>query len=218
MFAVALGFLVWAWRGTKKTLKRSFVPLIAVVSALLLVVQLFEFPVAGGGSTWHFLGGTMVSMVLGPYAAVISMTITLIIQALTLGDGGITSFGANIFNMAVIGALSFFIVKLLLGKKFSDKRLAASVFVASWISNVFTALAVGVEIGIYPLAGQLGGVAVTVPSMLVWYVPTGLIEGLFAALLIVPLSRIKTVKLHGLDMLRAKNNPDNLIAEKFCSQ
>jgi cobalt/nickel transport system permease protein len=205
MFAVALGFLVWAWRGTKKTLKRSFVPLIAVVSALLLVVQLFEFPVAGGGSTWHFLGGTMVSMVLGPYAAVISMTITLIIQALALGDGGITSFGANIFNMAVIGALSFFIVKFLVGKKFSDKRLAASVFIASWVSNVFTALAVGVEIGVYPLAGQLGGVAVTVPSMLVWYVPTGLIEGIFAALLIVPLSRIKTMKLHGLDMLRAKN-------------
>jgi cobalt/nickel transport system permease protein len=183
------------------------------VSALLIVVQLFEFPVAGGGSTWHFLGGTMVSLVLGPYAAVISMTITLIIQALALGDGGITSFGANVFNMAVVGALSFFIVKFLVGKKFSDKRLATSVFIASWVSNVFTALAVGVEIGIYPLAGQLGGVAVTVPSMLVWYVPTGLIEGIFAALLIVPLSRIKTMKLHGLDMLRAKNKSDDLIAE-----
>ena len=203
---------MWAWKGTKKTLKRSFIPLIAVVSALLLVVQLVEFPVAGGGSTWHFLGGTMVSIVLGPYAAVISMTITLIIQAL-LGDGGITSFGANVFNMAVIGALSFFIVKVLLGKKFSDKRLVASVFVASWVSNVFTALAVGIEIGVYPFAGQLGGITVTVPTMLMWYVPTGLIEGIFASLLIVPLSRIKTMKLHGLDMLRAKNKCDDLVAE-----
>jgi cobalt/nickel transport system permease protein len=212
MYIVALLFLIWAWRGTRKTLRGSFVPLIAVVSALLLVVQLFEFPVAGGGSTWHFLGGTMVSMVLGPYAAVISMTITLIIQAL-LGDGGITSFGANIFNMAVIGALSFFIVKLLLGKKFSHKRLAASVFFASWVSNILTALAVGTEISIYPLAGQLGGITVTVPTMLMWYVPTGLIEGIFASLLIVPLSRIKTMKLHGLDMLRAKNKTDDLMAE-----
>jgi cobalt/nickel transport system permease protein len=213
MYIVALLFLVWAWRGTRKTLKGSFVPLIAVVSALLLVVQLFEFPVAGGGSTWHFLGGTIVSMVLGPFAAVISMTITLIIQALALGDGGITSFGANIFNMAVIGALSFFIVKLLLGKKFRPKRLAASVFVASWVSNILTAIAVGIEISIYPLAGQLGGITVTVPTMLMWYVPTGLIEGIFASLLIVPLSRIKTMKLHGLDMLRAKNKCDALAAE-----
>jgi cobalt/nickel transport system permease protein len=213
MYIVALLFLVWAWRGTRKTLKGSFVPLIAVVSALLLVVQLFEFPVAGGGSTWHFLGGTIVSMVLGPFATVISMTITLIIQALALGDGGITSFGANIFNMAVIGALSFFIVKLLLGKKFSPKRLAASVFVASWVSNILTAIAVGIEISIYPLAGPLGGLTVTVPTMLMWYVPTGLIEGIFASLLIVPLSRIKTMKLHGLDIFRAKNKCDALTAE-----
>ena len=204
MFIVAFLFLALAWKGTKNSLNRSLLPLIAVVSALLLVVQLFEFPVAGGGSTWHFLGGTMVSMVLGPYAAIISMTITLIIQAL-LGDGGITSFGANVFNMAVIGALSFFIVKFLVRREFSDKRLVASVFVASWVSNILTALAVGVEIAIYPLAGQLGGITVTLPTMMMWYVPTGLIEGLVASLLIVPLSRIKTMKLHGLDILRSRN-------------
>ncbi len=186
---------------------KGFVPLIAIVSALLLVIQLFEFPVAGGGSTWHFMGGTMVSLVLGPYAAIISMTITLIIQAL-LGDGGISSFGANVFSMAVIGALSFFIVKFLLGKKYSDRRLVASVFVASWLSNILTALAVGVEISIYPLAGQLGDITVTVPTMMMWYVPTGLIEGIIASLLIVPLSRIKTIKLHGLYLLRQKKCSD----------
>lgn len=204
MYIVALLFLVWAWKGAKKTLPRSFIPLIAITSAVLLVVQLVEFPVAGGGSTWHFLGGTTVSMILGPYAAVISMTITLIIQALVLGDGGITSFGANVFNMAVIGALSFFLVKVLIGKKFSDKRLVVSVFVSSWVSNIMTALAVGVEIGIYPMAGQIGGLVVTVPTMLLWYVPTGLIEGLVASSLMIPLSRIKAMKLYGLDSLRDK--------------
>ena len=208
MFVVSLLFLVWAWRGTKNTLKRSFVPLIAVVSALLLVIQLVEFPVAGGGSTWHFLGGTMVAMVLGPFAAIISMTITLVIQML-LGDGGITSFGANIFNMAIIGALSFFIVKMLVGKNLTQKRLVTGVFVASMISNILTALAVGLEIGFFPLAGQLGGIAVTVPSMLVWYVPTGIIEGIFAGLLIVPLSRIKTMKMHGLSLIREKDRNED---------
>jgi cobalt/nickel transport system permease protein len=205
MYIVALLFLGWAWRGAKRSLPRSFIPLIAVTSAVLLVIQLVEFPVAGGGSTWHFLGGTMVSMILGPYAAVISMTITLIIQALALGDGGITSFGANVFNMAVIGALSFFLVKILLGGKFSDKRLAASVFISSWVSNIMTSLAVGIEIGIHPMVGQIGGLMVTVPTMLTWYVPTGLIEGLVASSLVIPLSRIKAMKLYGLDSLRAKN-------------
>lgn len=212
MYIVALLFLFWAWKGVRKTFKGSIIPLIAVVSALTFVVQFVEFPLAGGGSTWHFMGGTMVSMVLGPYAAIISMTLTLIIQAL-IGDGGITSFGANVFNMAIIGALSFFIVKWLAGKKFTSKRLAASVFVASWMSNVLTALAVGIDIGIYPLAGALGGLTVTVPTMMMWYVPTGLIEGIVAALLILPLSRIKNIKLHGIDMLRAKNKSRDLPPE-----
>jgi cobalt/nickel transport system permease protein len=213
MFIVALVFLVWAWRSVKLTLKKSFVPLVAVVSATLVVVQIFEFPVAGGGSTWHFMGGTFVTMVLGPYGAIISMTITLIIQALALGDGGITSFGANVFNMAVIGGLSFFVVKCLLNQSYSKKRLAVGLFVASWLSNVLTALAVGIEIGIYPLAGQIGGVLVTIPAMLVWYVPTGLIEASVTPLLILPLSRTNAVKLHGLEMLRKKPKTQNNIAQ-----
>jgi cobalt/nickel transport system permease protein len=204
MYGLAIAFLVWAWRGMKKTAPRSIIPLVAVVSALLLVVQFFEFPVAGGGSTWHILGGTMVTMVLGPFAATISMTITLIIQAL-LGDGGITSFGANIFNMAVIGALSFYIVKAALTRRFTTKRLALAVFAASCISNILTALAVGIEIGIYPLAGNLGGLPVTVPSMLFWYVPTGIIEGLIASTLVVTFSKLNTIKLLGLEMCNNKN-------------
>jgi cobalt/nickel transport system permease protein len=165
------------------------------------VVQLLEFPVAGGGSTWHFLGGTAVSMVLGPFAGLISMTITIVIQA-GIGDGGITTFGANVFNMAIIGVMSFFIVKAFLTRGFTTKRLALGVFLASFTSNVCTALAVGIEIGLFPMVGTLGGIIVTVPSMLMWYVPTGLIEGVVASSLIVSLSRLRGVKLVGLENCR----------------
>ena len=205
MFTIAMLFLVWAWKGAKRNLPRSFVPLIAVLSAVILIVQMFEFPVAGGGSTWHIMGGTLTTMILGPFGGIISMTIVLIIQALALGDGGLTSFGANIFNMAVIGGLSFFVVKMLAGRNFSKKRLAASVFAASWIANVLTALAVGIEIGIYPIVGSIGGILVTVPTMLFWYVPTGFLEAAVTSSLVLSLSRISVVKLQGLDMLRSGN-------------
>jgi cobalt/nickel transport system permease protein len=198
MYIVALTFLAWAWWGMRKNSFRSIIPLMAVVSALLLVVQLFEFPVAGGGSTWHFLGGTTITMVLGPFASLISMMITLVIQA-TLGDGGITTFGANVFNMAVIGALSFFIVRTFLSKRFSTRRLALGMFVASFISNVCTALAVSMEIGLFPKVGNLGGLTVTVPSMMIGYVPTGIIEGIVASTLVVSLSRLRGVMLFGLE-------------------
>jgi cobalt/nickel transport system permease protein len=205
MYIVAFSFLAWAWHGMKKNSPRYIIPLVAVVSSLLLVVQLFEFPVAGGGSTWHFLGGTAISMILGPFACIISMTITLLIQALALSDGGITTFGANLFNMAVIGALSFFIVKAFLLRGLTIKRLALGVFVASFISNVCTALAVGVEIGLFPMVGTLGGLMVTVPSMLMWYVPTGIVEGIVASTLIVSLSKLHGVKLLGLELCKNAN-------------
>jgi ABC-type Co2+ transport system permease subunit len=109
--------------------------------------------------------------------------------------------------MAVIGVLSFFIVKAFISRRFSTKRLALGVFVASFISNVCTALAVGLEIGLFPMVGTLGGIIVTVPSMLMWYVPTGIIEGLVASSLIVSLSRLGGVKLLGLELCRPQKKP-----------
>jgi ABC-type Co2+ transport system permease subunit len=105
--------------------------------------------------------------------------------------------------MAVIGALSFFIVKFLLKGSSSRKRLGASLFAASWLSNTLTALSVGFQIGVAPLVGDLGGIAVTVPTMLFWYVPTGLAEGAFTSSLVLSLSRAVPEKLHGLAMLKA---------------
>jgi ABC-type Co2+ transport system permease subunit len=79
-------------------------------------------------------------------------------------------------------------------------------FAASFLSNVGTALAVGIEIGYFPLVGNLGGTAVTLPSMLFWYVPTGLIEGVVASALVVALSKLGGVNLFGLELCRINKN------------
>ena len=47
MFVVAALFLIWAWRGARLTLRKSFVALIAISSAVVLLVQMVEFPAAG---------------------------------------------------------------------------------------------------------------------------------------------------------------------------
>src|SRR3990170_8260427 len=70
------------------------------------------------------------------------------------------------------------------------------------VSNILTALAVGIQIGINPLVGNLGGIAVTVPTMLFWYVPTGLAEALFTSPIVLSLSRVSPTKLNGLSMLQ----------------
>ena len=55
-----------------------------------------------GGSTGHAVGATLVAILLGPAAAVIAVSMAVVIQAVLFGDGGITALGANILNMAVI--------------------------------------------------------------------------------------------------------------------
>ena len=82
-------------------------------------------------------------------------------------------------------------------------------FVGSFISNVCTALAVGIEIGLFPMVGTLGGIFVTVPSMLFWYVPTGIIEGVVASSLIVSLSRLRGVRLLGLEICKKPNKVEH---------
>jgi cobalt/nickel transport system permease protein len=201
MFGISLIFLIWAWKTAKRSMSRIFIPLAATLSAVILIVQMVEFPVAGGGSTWHIMGGTLVTMILGPGGSIISSTIVLIIQALAFGDGGITSFGANVFNMAVIGAFSFFVVKFIVKGNSSRKRLGIALFLAAWLSNILTALAVGIEIGVAPIVGTLGGITVTVPTMLFWYVPTGLAEALFTVSIVLSLSRVSPTKINGLSML-----------------
>jgi len=80
---------------------------------------------------------------------------------------------------------------------------------------ILTALAVGIQIGINPLVETLGGIGVTVPTMLFWYVPTGLAEALFTVPIVLSLSQVSPTKLHGLSILydtkqREKTSSENI--------
>jgi ABC-type Co2+ transport system permease subunit/uncharacterized GH25 family protein len=66
--------------------------------------MIFTVPLPGG-TTGHITGSTLVAVLLGPWAAILAVSVALIIQALLFGDGGITAIGANCFNIAFIGAI-----------------------------------------------------------------------------------------------------------------
>jgi cobalt/nickel transport system permease protein len=153
------------------------------------------------GQVDTLLGELSLLFLLGPPAAILSMTIVLLIQAVFFADGGISTFGANVLNMAIIGALSFYIVKLLSGSSPSQKRFLASIFVASWLSVVLGALLCGLEIGVSPVFASAGGLLVTVPAMLFWYIIIGVVEGAITTSLISQLARIRPAVLNGLTLM-----------------
>jgi cobalt/nickel transport system permease protein len=203
MYAISIGFLVWSWRRARATYSSALTPLLAVSSAFIFAAQMINFPIAYGTSG-HLVGGTFLSILLGPYAAILSMTIVLLMQALFFADGGLFTFGANIFNMAIIGGLSFFLIKFLTRDLKREKWLFPTVFAVSWLSVFLGALACGLEIGFSPIFSEAGGVAVTVPAMLFWHVLIGLGEAAITTTLISQLRRLQPQVLSRLTILKRK--------------
>jgi cobalt/nickel transport system permease protein len=203
MFVVSIAFLIWSWKKFQATYTRSFTSMLAISSAFVFAAQMINFPIAFGTSG-HLVGGTFLAVLLGPFAGILSMTVVLLMQALFFADGGITTFGANVFNMAVIGGLSFFIVKMLTRKSQSTRRFASSIFIASWFSVVLSALACALEIGFSSLFAQAGGIAITVPSMLIYHMIIGVIEAIITVTLLTSLQRLQPTVVGGLVLLKGK--------------
>ncbi len=205
-WAITIPFLIFAWKKTKNSYSSSFASTLAIMSAVIFAIQMLTFPVAGG-TTVHILGGALIAIILGPFAGMLSMTIVLGMQALIFADGGLLAFGANALNMAVIGGLSFFIVKFVAGN-FDRQRFAVGEFLATLTSAITTAILTGLEIGVSQPFANSGGILLTVPTMVGVYSVEGLIEATlttFAATgLMISLPRFQSNTLMGIAMLRRK--------------
>ena len=94
-------FWVTAGRRVRKVVKSRYVPYVALGASFSFIVMMFNIPVPDG-TTAHGVAGTLTAILLGPWAAVISVSVALIIQALFFGDGGVLAIGANCFNMALV--------------------------------------------------------------------------------------------------------------------
>lgn len=125
-------------------------PYLALSAAFCFVIQMFNIPMPGG-TTGHITGGALVGIVLGPWMALLALSITLFIQALLFGDGGITTFGANCFNMAFAMPLCAFAIFRLFRGKGTRRGLMMASALAGYLSIVGAALLVGLELGLQPL-------------------------------------------------------------------
>jgi cobalt/nickel transport system permease protein len=104
-YGILYGIMIPIWamasRLVRRTLNQRQVPYLALGSAFSFVIMMFNIPIPGG-STGHAVGAVIVAILVGPWAAVIAVSIALVIQALLFGDGGITAIAANCFNMAFV--------------------------------------------------------------------------------------------------------------------
>lgn len=99
------------------------------------------------------MGVGIAAIVLGPWASLLAISLALAIQALFFGDGGITTLGANCFNMAIAGSFAAWAIYRLVswGAVADSRRRVVAAALAGYGAINLSALLAAIELGIQPM-------------------------------------------------------------------
>jgi cobalt/nickel transport system permease protein len=152
LYTASAPFWYVALRRLRRLLTTRLIPLLSVFAAFCFLVMMFNLPLPGG-TTGHALGVTIASIVLGPWASILALSIALLIQALFFGDGGVTTLGANCFNMAIVGSLvAYLVYRLLAGRAaITAPRRVVAAALAGYAAVNASAFCAALELGVQPL-------------------------------------------------------------------
>jgi len=178
MFIVSLPILIFSIYKLKSVLSERLVPLLGMLVATIFALQMVNYPLGPGGTTGHLIGAPLLGILFGPYAGIVGISIVLLVQALFFGDGGITAYGANVFNMAIIGSVTGYLAYKLFRKLFKNEGgVMISGAIAGWLGITLAAFFCGLELGLsYKTFGY--GLSITVPVMTISHAILGVVEGI----------------------------------------
>ncbi len=187
--------ILYAARRVQVDFSGRMVPVMGVLAAFVFAAQMFNFPILGGTSG-HLIGGTLLSILLGPMAGFLTMATVVIAQALFLQDGGLVALGANVFNICAVTCFSgYAIFKFLGGGSAGGKRLAFNGFIAGWASLLFSSACCALEIGI---SGAIP-LRIGLSTMVGYHIVVGIIEGMLTAGVLTFLFKVRPdlMKING---------------------
>ena len=166
------------------------VPLMGVMGAFVFAAQMINFSIPGTGSSGHIGGGILLTILLGPPAAFVTIASVLVVQALLFADGGILALGTNIWNLGFYPCfVGILIYRAIAGSRPAPARLSAAAMVAAVASLEMGAFSVALET---VLSGRselpLGRFAAV---MLGIHLPIGLVEGLVTVAVVNFLRRLR---------------------------
>ncbi|XHH10299.1 MAG: energy-coupling factor ABC transporter permease [Candidatus Bathyarchaeia archaeon] len=184
--------IFWAISVKKIKLTEQQVPIMGLLTALFFAAMMMNYPIVGG-TTAHLLGGAALGLILGPFAGCISITVILVLQAFLFGDGGLTTLGANVLNMGVIGVFvpcAIFLVMNKVLKIKSNAILFATVFISAFFGDLLAAISAGVELGLSQPIFQYG-LSIAVPAMAINHSIIGVAEGIVTVILVATLLKLR---------------------------
>ena len=175
------------------------IPVMGVMGAFVFAAQMINFTIPGTGSSGHLCGGMMLTALLGPYAAFLTMIGVLLIQCLLFADGGLLALGCNIWNMAFYGCfLGYFLFwRPMMKKGMSRGKIAGASILGCVVTLQLGAFSVALE----TLASGITDLPFTVfvATMQPIHLAIGLVEGLITAAVLCFVYEARPELLWGTD-------------------
>ena len=165
------------------------IPVMGVMGAFVFAAQMINFTIPGTGSSGHLCGGMMLTALLGPYAAFLTMIGVLLIQCLLFADGGLLALGCNIWNMAFYGC---FLGYFLFWRPMMKKGMSRGKIVGASILGCVVTL-------------QLGAFSVALETL-----ASGITDLPFSVFVAIAILGIAALVIGGAVSLAASSNPDGL--------
>lgn len=197
-FVVALPFVAYGLYRLKKlsAIDLSFKPLVGLMAAVVFIISCMPIPVPTAGTCSHPCGTGISGILVGPAISILVTAAALLIQALFLAHGGLTTWGADIVSMGVMGSFAGFLTfRALRSMKIN---MAVSGFMAGLLADWATYFTTSVE-----LASGIKGDSAFMPlfwKILIAFIPTQL-----------PLGILEGAMTAGMVTLLYKKRPDLLV-------
>jgi cobalt/nickel transport system permease protein len=180
--AGAAGLAVCLHRARAEHRERDL-PVAGLAAAFFLVGDAPLFPVSAG-TQGHLLGGLLAVALLGPWLGAVTIAVVCAIQALVFGDGGITTLGLAIFNVALLPAAVGYPLLRLLGRVLPPTPTGVGVAagLAAWVCVVLAASAFFAEFALWAVVDV--DLTVVAGGTLGVYALLGLVEAVLTALIL----------------------------------
>lgn len=154
-FAVSIPVILFGIHKLNRLVKekREILPLLAVAGAFIFVLSSLKLP-SVTGSCSHPTGTGIGAIMFGPAITAILSTIVLIYQAIFLAHGGLTTLGANLFSMGIVGpVVSYLIYKTGMKAKINFYLV---IFLATALGDWATYMVTSTQLALaYPAGGVL---------------------------------------------------------------
>ena len=184
IWAASAGAIAYCSSKVRTEIDDRKVPLMGVLGAFLFAAQMINFTIPATGSSGHLGGGLLLTILLGPYAAVLTIASVLVVQALFFADGGLLALGCNILNLGILPAFIAYplMYRPVAGRNPSTARVAAASMAAA-IS--------GLQLGAFSvvLETTLSGISslpftTFVSLMQPIHLAIGIVEGIVTAIIV----------------------------------